>query len=299
MSVEAPNNLDTQTPQEPQRPVIPEAQVAPSIPEAKVSRRGFLKLGAIVGGAVLVAGGVGAGIWKASQGNGEQQPVPSATDSLKPQPSASETETAEADPLSALNLWKMTPEERLAAIAIDKEVLNNPEEYPAQLIKFQQAILNAGASDEEYGEWSTKNPTGTNMEYGKYIFDTYHAPMFKQLFGEPVNSNILNSPYRQIAELVAETAYFRANKFDIPFYKTVCELSSTPKVKDGVITFEETDSFPTMGDLNAALPNMYEEAAVNNLRKMMTESYSFGTTIKGLHYDESEKTVVPSYIFHK
>lgn len=306
MSVEAPHNPLTTNPDEPERlaaaqsapPVEQQAQEASgSIVDTKVSRRGLLTG---IGVGVLLGGGGLA--WKLFGSNGaEQQPNPGPTDTLQPQPTASETETAEADPLSPLNLWKMTPEERLAAISVDKKYLNNPD-YAPLFIKFEQVIMNAGTSDEEYAEWRREHPTDSAADYGKLIFDTYTEPLLTHLWGEPVNANLENGTSRQITHLVALAAEARTMglKTKVDQFKTICEVTAAPKLDGSKMTLKERWSFPASSNLSVALPEMgYEEPMLSQLNKILYPSFETVTTLSGLHYNDKKKTVQPSSVFHK
>lgn len=296
MSVEAPHNPQTTNPDEPESsPVIPPApDTAASLLDKKVSRRGLLGWG--IGGGALILGGIGLGAWLTNRPS-EADPAPAPI----PSPEASKSPEVDTDPLSPDNLWRMSADERMAAVRVDKELLDNPG-YTSRFLEIQQAILNIGTTDASFSDWDSKfNKDGTG-NYGEFIFTEFTRPLLESLWGVQIGSNLDNSVVRQIPFLVGTAAYARSLNLkgpEAPHYTTVCRAVSTPETAGTDISFSEEWSFPGFDGLSVALPKFTEEAGVNNTKKIMARKGTSKTRLSDVHYNAKKQTVQPSSVLHK
>lgn len=258
--------------------------------DTKVSRRGLL--GGLLGGAAAL-GLAGWGVKTMVDGQNAGQPknggetTPSATP-------VESTPTVEASPLSPEALYAMTPEERLAAVRVEKEYLDDPEAYAKRFAELHAAILNAGNNDAEYQEWNQTFNTDGSGDYGLYIFNTYTQPLLEQLIGAPINTNIHNSPYRQTAYIVGIDVYVRtqlSGNRQPDYYTTECTVDPEVPVKtldDGSINFVLINKFPATDSLSVALPQVFEPARVEQLEKIMgLREFSWDTTLIKPSYSEA------------
>ncbi len=279
-----------------------------------MGRLGKKGVAIVAGAGVALAGGVAGAVMAFGPRGGEETPAgPAATGSATPgeatpSPSATQTEneSVEKDPLSPINLWKMSPEERLEAIKIGEEYLDNPEGYVKRFEEIQTAIYNAGTTDEEHSYWRDTDLHDRYPEYGDYIFETYHRPLLEQLWGSEVNTNMENSPPRWIAELVDVSATGRRQGLTMDYFKVNCTASNIQveaggTIDDTVTKFTENCTMPTTDEFDELLPNLFEESRVAWLVKVLAtlrEAYSNNeVTLVNPHYS-NDTGVQPGTLHH-
>jgi len=209
------------------------------------------------------------------------------------QPSVSATATptpsVDTDPLSAYNLWTMTPEERLQAITIDKILLKSPEAFAKRYVRLECAILNAGTSDEEYAKWSAANSEDTTADYGQYIFDTYTEPLFVRLLGQPINRSRVTNPRRQLTHIIWQADYARDLGFKVGQYTTECSFLGVRMVNgDYLITREE--KWPQYDWLDVAIVKIFGSDA-DPLRKSMMRKMTYESLLKDVQFNAELGTV--------
>ena len=150
-----------------------------------VTRRNLLKLGAGLAGTALL---VGCGV--------ETKPTPTnpntPTASAPSTPGASETTTPNRVVLDPTKVREMTPAQRLEAVRIPKELLNNPDELIPYYTQVVEDIYNCGSDMNEFLAWREKNTTSDT--YVDYVVATYYIPLAGQVFGRDLSKTDQSDP---------------------------------------------------------------------------------------------------------
>lgn len=203
-------------------------------------------------------------------------------------PSPKVSEKAPSD-LSPEAMWKMTPEERLEAIKIDKSYLDHPEELARRYYEIRNAVLSCGSTPEEY---LAHAKLGTTETYAEYMFRTYW-PLIAWMDSrdvheetEPLRTMVRNAA---VTELVASYGeYFRNNGIKIEPFKSIFIIDSvTPTPND-------TSSVEVRG---RALDNIGPDAEkyIKQFLDRNVPSAGRGTDLvtrlHNIHYDETDNSV--------
>lgn len=268
----------------------PAPEAEPGTPEHTTSlvRRVIDKLGRkgvtlVTASTVVVVGAIAGAVTafgpRGGEGTEPNPDVPVATGpavpgEVTPEPTATPVETisAEQDVLSPESLWNMTPKERLEAIKIGKEYLDDPEAYIPQYEKMLSAIFNIGNSDANYNDWDA-NYSEEYVRYGDYLLRKIYNPMLAQLGGHKVSemSTSETSLQGSVARLVGTAALGRDLELtSMELFTVNCTASNVEvsKAEDGGVTihFDQTCDTPTAENFFDRLPNLYDESGNKYLK---------------------------------
>lgn len=225
--------------------------------------------------------------------------VPGTTEPT-PTQSTSETEAPiDLTDLSPENMWRMTAEQRLEAIKISKESVNNLKDYPEEWAKKVNAVWSMCASVDNYKKMKADN--GDPDVYRDRVWEV-QRPLIAQLYNQPDIKKMPDSQedtYSSCAIITAAQWWVGTQGYQgtfTPFSsKTVTNPSHT-KVNNNTVTYESTTTINVPDEDRRVFGTDQYDIIPDAVFTKSVQSRTEEVVLSGVRYNQTLDTMQPTQV---